>query len=424
MPERLQKLIARAGVTSRRKAEELITEGRVTVNDEVVRELGAKADLVTDSVRVDGKTLHSNETRRYLVLNKPKGCITTTDDPEGRPTVMDLLGPEASKGLFPVGRLDYNTEGLLILTDDGDFANHILSAKNKVPKTYEVKVSGQPPEEAIQKLRDGIKLDGRIARPESITMVRRADKPWYQITLVQGRNRQIHRMFERIGVLVEKIRRVRIGGLTLRGLEPRQIRELRRAEVQQLLSPNQDYAYRAEEGRRSQTGRERPRPHPARHRADRSQSRRPAAGPRRRAGPAQGRPAKSGSRRPARNGDRRPARSEDRRPARSEDRRPARGGDRRPARSEDRRPARSEDRRPARGEDRRPDRHSESPRDSARADRLRQSGKPQRSPGRRRPTGEGSPARAKASGRGGSPRRSQAPSREPRSSRPGSKAKP
>ena len=237
MPERLQRIIARAGIASRRKAEELITAGRVTVNGVCVSELGSKADPASDTVCVDGKVVDDKKERRYLVLHKPKGCITTTNDPEGRLTVMDLLGPRDQKGLFPVGRLDYSTEGLLILTDDGDFANRVISARNRIPKTYEVKVSGRPSKEAIQKLRDGIKLDGRILKPESIRLLRFATNPWYEITLVTGRNRQIHRMFERIGFLVEKLRRVRIGTLTLRGLEPRQVRELRGKEVQQLLSP-------------------------------------------------------------------------------------------------------------------------------------------------------------------------------------------
>lgn len=237
MPERLQKLIARAGISSRRKAEALIAQGKVTVNGEVVRELGTKADPEVDSIQVDGRTLNRQQARRYLALHKPKGCITSTSDPEGRPTVMDLLGRYAAKGLFPVGRLDYNTEGLLLLTDDGDFANKITSPKNAIPKTYEVKVSGRPSKEALEKLRLGVKLDGRITKPESLRLLRSGANPWYEVTLVTGRNRQIHRMFERVGVMVEKIRRVRIGPLTLRGLEPRQVRELQPRELQKLLTP-------------------------------------------------------------------------------------------------------------------------------------------------------------------------------------------
>ncbi len=237
MQERLQKIIARAGIVSRRKAEEFITAGRVSVNGAVVRELGSRADPATDTVCVDGDPVQQGAARRYLAMNKPKGCITSTSDPEGRTTVMDLLGSAASKGLFPVGRLDYNTEGLLLLTDDGDFSNRILAAKNKVPKTYQVKISGSPPKEAIQRLRDGIRLDGRASKPESIRLLKHSRNPWYEVTIIEGRNRQIHRMFERIGFLVEKIRRVRIGSLTLKGLEPRQVRELEPKEVQRLLAP-------------------------------------------------------------------------------------------------------------------------------------------------------------------------------------------
>ncbi len=242
MPDRIQKLIARAGVTSRRKAEILITEGLVTVNGEVVTKLGSKADLSKDTVYVDGKALRSQTAKRYLAMYKPKGCITTTSDPEGRPTVMDLIGPELAKGLFPVGRLDYNTEGLLLLTNDGDFGNHVLSAKNEIPKAYEVKVTGMASETALEKLRAGFRLDGRPVRFEAIRLLREAANPWYRVTLVQGRNRQIHRMFERFGLLVEKIRRISIGRVMLRGLEPRQVRTLRQSEIKQLLSDNQPRA--------------------------------------------------------------------------------------------------------------------------------------------------------------------------------------
>ena len=138
-----------------------------------------------------------------------------------------------------MGRLDYNSEGLLLLTNDGDFANHILSAKNKVPKTYEVKVTGMASEAGVAKLRSGMRLDGKVARFQSVQLLRIAQNPWYRVTLIQGRNRQIHRMFERIGLLVEKIRRVSIGRVSLQGLEPRQVRALRRDEIRQLLSEDQ-----------------------------------------------------------------------------------------------------------------------------------------------------------------------------------------
>ena len=237
MPERLQKIIAGAGVASRRKAEELIAAGRVSVNGEVVTAPGSKADLAGDRILVDGKLLEPAPRRRYFAVNKPKGCVATTSDPQGRRTVMDLLDKRDRKGLYPVGRLDYNTEGLLLLTNDGDFANRILSAANGITKTYEVKVSGVPAAEQIDKLRRGVRLDGRLAAPVAVRMLRRAKNPWYEVELAEGRNRQIHRMFQSIGFLVEKIRRVRIGTLALGDLPPGKARELRPAEIRRLLAP-------------------------------------------------------------------------------------------------------------------------------------------------------------------------------------------
>ena len=237
MPERLQKIIAGAGVASRRKAEELIAAGRVSVNGEVVTAPGSKADPAGDRILVDGKLLEPAPRRRYFAVNKPKGCVATTSDPQGRRTVMDLLDKRDRKGLYPVGRLDYNTEGLLLLTNDGDFANRILSAANGITKTYEVKVSGVPAAEQIDKLRRGVRLDGRLAAPVAVRMLRRAKNPWYEVELAEGRNRQIHRMFQSIGFLVEKIRRVRIGTLALGDLPPGKARELRPAEIRRLLAP-------------------------------------------------------------------------------------------------------------------------------------------------------------------------------------------
>ncbi len=366
MPERLQKIIARAGITSRRKAEELITSGRVTVNGRAVRELGSQADPVHDTVCVDGKALQSPGVRRYLALNKPKGCITSTHDPEGRPTVMDLLGKEASRGIFPVGRLDYNTEGLLILTDDGDFANRVTSAKNNIIKVYEVKVSGRPSSEAIDKLRSGIKIDGRPARAESIRLLRDRDNPWYEVTLVTGRNRQIHRMFERIGFLVEKIRRVRIGNLSLRGLEPRQVKELKPKEVQQLLNPPPVPAGLADTAgppRRTLFRKRRPTGRPERGAGDK--------------GPARRRGRSERSAVPS---------------SRSLEASRSRDGDSRRGR--------------------------------APTGRLRRSDKPRQSPGKRQPTSSRSQPRPRLSEKAGSPRRSRAPSQARQNSRPRSRPKP
>lgn len=418
MSERLQKIISRAGIASRRKAEELIVAGRVTVNGEVATQLGSRADSANDTVCVDGKVVHDSGARRYLVLNKPKGCVTTTDDPEGRTTVMDLLGTQAAKGLYPVGRLDYNTEGLLILTNDGDFSNQILSAKNKIPKTYQVKVSGFPSEEAIRELRHGIRLDGVLVRPESIRLRRDAENPWFEITLVQGRNRQIHRMFERIGFLVEKIRRVSIGNLYLKGLEPRQIRELSPKEVERLLNFKPRVVRESGDFERES----RPRPQRSAQRsANLPGERRSGA---RRSAPPSGR-SRYGTERPGERRSGRPGGTGSRRP---DDRRPRYGAERssesrsgHPDGTGSRRPS---DRRPRRVEHE--DRSGEqgSRRGAAQTNRLRREARPHQRPARRQPSGASSPARARTGGRAGSPGRSPARSRGPRSSHPGSRARP
>src|SRR5882724_2108545 len=243
MEERLQKIIAAAGIASRRKAEELITQGRVAVNGTVVSELGAKADAARDHIRVDGKLLQGAEQKTYIMLNKPKGYVTTVSDPEGRQTVMDLVKGHRER-LYPVGRLDYGSEGLLLMTNDGDLANRLTKASAHVPKTYVVKVSGRVEAEAIAKLRAGVYLPqelGKAAKavktaPCELRLLREAENPWYEITLVEGRNRQIRRMFEQVGHHVEKIKRVRFGPLVL-NVETGQYRELSRKEVGLLKSP-------------------------------------------------------------------------------------------------------------------------------------------------------------------------------------------
>src|ERR1700756_4754310 len=237
--ERLQKIIAAAGVASRRKAEELITSGHVQVNGQVVTELGSKADPETDHVRVNGKLLQGPQRHAYLLLNKPKGYVTTMNDPEKRPTVMDLV--RGVKGrVYPVGRLDYASEGLLLLTNDGELANLLMRAASHVSKTYVVKVAGTPTEEAIAKLRAGISIatdDGKRVRtgPAAVRIVKQAANPWYEITLIEGRNRQIRRMFEAVGHHVEKIKRVRYGPLAL-DVPPGEYRSLTLKEVQRLKS--------------------------------------------------------------------------------------------------------------------------------------------------------------------------------------------
>src|SRR5947209_7177028 len=236
--ERLQKIIAAAGIASRRKAEELIQAGLVSVNGATVTELGTKADPETDSIRVQDKLLHGPERHEYVALNKPRGYVTTVSDPEGRPTVMELLRSKAR--LYPVGRLDFNSEGLLLLTNDGDLAHKLMKAASHIPKTYLVKVAGQPGEDQLRRLRAGVTIaeerdPNRRVRtaPAQIRVIKEADNPWLEVTLHEGRNRQIRKMFEEIGHHVEKIRRVRYGPLEL-DLPPGESRILSSQEITKL----------------------------------------------------------------------------------------------------------------------------------------------------------------------------------------------
>ena len=235
--ERLQKIMAYCGVASRRACEEVIAAGHVTVNGIVVRELGSKADIEKDVICVDGKAIARPEKLLYFMLNKPKGYVTTVSDPEGRPTVVDILGKSVGR-VYPVGRLDYASEGLLLLTNDGALAERMMKAGSHMPKTYLVKVSGKPDEKRIERLRAGIVIeleDGRRVKtfPAKIRLFEDGENPWYEVVLIEGRNRQIRRMFERVGHLVEKIRRVRLGPLTL-DLEPGRFRPLTGKEIERL----------------------------------------------------------------------------------------------------------------------------------------------------------------------------------------------
>jgi 23S rRNA pseudouridine2605 synthase len=246
--DRLQKILAQAGIASRRKAEEIILEGRVQVNGQTITELGTRADLSRDHIRVDGKLLHGREEQRYYMVNKPRGYVTTLSDPEKRPTVMELMSPKKGPHgdvvrLYPVGRLDYLSEGLLLMTNDGELANRLSKAAAGVEKTYLVKVSGVPTPEGIDQLRRGIMIDrgrlneirsGRrdrvITAPARIEQARGGDNPWFELTLTEGRNRQIRKMFEEIGHHVEKIRRIGYGALRL-DVPPGGFRELSAGEV-------------------------------------------------------------------------------------------------------------------------------------------------------------------------------------------------
>jgi 23S rRNA pseudouridine2605 synthase len=278
--QRLQKIVAAAGIASRRKAEELITSGRVQVNGQKVTELGSKADPERDHIRVDGKLLKKPEKFRYFMLNKPKGVVTTVSDPEGRPTVMKFFS-RAGARVFPVGRLDYQSEGLLLMTNDGELANVLTSAASKVEKTYLVKVSGKPTEAELEQLRRGVMIErgrrgereGRVmTQPASITLVRDTDNPWYEVILTEGKNREIRKMFEEVGHFVEKVRRVGFGPLVL-DVQPGEMRELDEAEVSQLRRAARKRAASPEQ---PQKPARRPRsgpatlPRPARKRARRS----------------------------------------------------------------------------------------------------------------------------------------------------------
>ena len=241
MEQRLQKLIAAAGIASRRHAEEIIAAGRVTVNGKIVTELGSKADPAKDHIKVNGKLINPQLKARenvYILLNKPRGYLSSVSDLEGRPVVVDLLPPSLGR-LHPVGRLDFNTEGLLILTNDGELTNFVTAARNRIEKVYEVKIKGVPSESAIERLRRGVTLDDGVRT--SPAKIRKLDETatnaWFEVLLHQGRNQQVRRMFELIGHSVIKLRRVRIGFLTDEGLKPGYYRILSASEVNRLMKP-------------------------------------------------------------------------------------------------------------------------------------------------------------------------------------------
>jgi pseudouridine synthase len=234
MPEeRIQKILSQAGVSSRRQAERLIQEGRITVNGAVVTELGTKADLDRDHIKVDGRLIRAPKHKVYIALNKPINTMTTVSDPEGRPTVMDLLRGVKDR-VYPVGRLDFHSDGLLLLTNDGELANAIMSAHSHLPKTYVVKVNGELTLDQEKQFREGVPLSGRRTLPAGLRLIRKAANPWYEVRLTEGRNNQIRMMFKHFGRLVEKLRRVRVGPLELGPLKPGQYRHLDAEEVRAL----------------------------------------------------------------------------------------------------------------------------------------------------------------------------------------------
>ena len=233
---RLQKIISQAGIASRRAAEKLIAEGRVTVNGETVREMGTKADPSTDDIRIDGRRVKSAERLRYILLYKPVGYVTTRSDPQRRRTVIDLLRG-VREYVYPVGRLDYDTEGLLLLTNDGDLAAKLTHPRHGVERTYEARVAGVPDENAVDRLRRGIPLDGRRTLPADVLLInkgRRDHNGVLSITIREGRNRQVRRMLEAVGHPVRALKRITVGPISDRRLKPGQWRDLTTEEVQAL----------------------------------------------------------------------------------------------------------------------------------------------------------------------------------------------
>ena len=238
MSERLQKILSAAGIASRRLSEELILQGRVSVNGETVRELGTKADPATDEIKVDGRRVKTAQRKRYVLLNKPRGYITSRSDPQGRPTVMDLL-KAVKEYVYPVGRLDYDTEGLLLLTNDGELATRLTHPRHEVDKVYEARVRGVPDAHTLDRLARGVTIEGRRTSPAKL----RASEPIVkesgeqtivEITIHEGRQRQVREMFDSVGHPVVRLKRVRIGPVNDPDIPPGHWRDLTPQEIAKL----------------------------------------------------------------------------------------------------------------------------------------------------------------------------------------------
>jgi len=232
--ERLQKILSRAGIASRRGAEKVMAEGRVTKNGETVTELGTKADPATDDIRVDGVRVRAPQQAVYLALNKPKGVVTTRHDPEGRTTVMELVPKVA--GLFPVGRLDVTTEGLILLTNDGAFAERIAHPRYEVPRVYQAKVRRVPGAETLDRMRRGLRVDGERLAVDKVRVIEAANNAWLELVLHEGKHHEVRRLLEAVGHPVSKLKRVALGPVTTDGLEPGQFRHLTEREIKALLA--------------------------------------------------------------------------------------------------------------------------------------------------------------------------------------------
>jgi 23S rRNA pseudouridine2605 synthase len=259
MSERLQKILSAAGVASRRLSEELIVQGRVSVNGETVTALGTKADPSVDEIKVDGRRIKVEQRRRYILLNKPRGYITTRSDPQGRPTVMDLM-KGVREYIYPVGRLDYDSEGLLILTNDGELAARLTHPRHEVDKVYEARVKGVPDEHTLDRLARGVTIDGRRTAPAKV----RASDPIVKgggeqtiitLTIHEGRQRQVRRMFETVGHPVVRLKRVKIGPIEDPHIPPGHWRELTPQEVTRLQRHSRSHApaQRSERPQRSRS---------------------------------------------------------------------------------------------------------------------------------------------------------------------------
>lgn len=234
--ERLQKIIARSGIASRRFADEMIKNGRVSVNDRIITVPGTKADAGTDKIRVDGKLISVDKSNVYVILNKPRGYISTLSDPEGRSVVTDLLG-DINERIFPVGRLDYDSEGLLLMTNDGEFSHRMQHPKFKIPKTYRVKIKGNITDKDIAVFKKGCVLDDGYFRPSNVVVEKSNKKScWIRVTIFQGRNRIIRRFFNSMGKTVVRLIRIRIGGIELSDLRNGHYRYINKREVERLLN--------------------------------------------------------------------------------------------------------------------------------------------------------------------------------------------
>jgi 23S rRNA pseudouridine2605 synthase len=232
--QRLQKILAHAGVASRRKAEELIESGHVTVNGKLVRELGSKADLAEDVIAVDGRTIRETQDKVYHLLYKPAGCVTTLSDPENRPTIKNYL-EDIPERVYPVGRLDYDAEGALIVTNDGDLAFSMMHPRFGVRRTYLAKVHGVPSAEQIERLRRGVRLeDGRARALEAEIHSRTPRNTWVRVVVAEGRQHLVKRLMEAVGAPVQKLFRADYGGIAVAGMRPGEVRELTKAEIHTL----------------------------------------------------------------------------------------------------------------------------------------------------------------------------------------------